>query len=427
MNIQTVKSAGGIDAWLVEDHAVPMLAVRFAVDGGSTQGPSGKEGVANFVAQMLDQGAGDLTAIAFQERIKDLAARLGFSAGKDAFSGSFTTLSENRDEAVQLLKQALTKPRFDADAVERTRQRLMVAIARSAREPSKLANAEWDAVAFAGHAYARPVLGSAASVGKITADDLEVYRKRVLSRDTLKVVAVGDITPAALGTLLDEVFGELPARADLDPLAQTQPILGGRLAVIEMDLPQSVVAFGMGAIPQHDPAYMAAVVLNNMLGGGGFGSRLMEEVRVKRGLAYSVSTQLASARYASVLRGGVATRNDMVGQSLDIIRRELQAMADGEIGQRALDNAKSYLVGSYPLRFDSNAKIASQLLDLRRDGFGLDYVDNRNALVAAVTLDDLKRVAKRLFNPDDLIVTVVGKPVLQPEMVSGTRIAASAA
>jgi zinc protease len=427
MKIQTVKSAGGITAWLVEANAVPMLALRFAFDGGSTQDPAGKEGVANFLAHMLDQGAGDLTALAFQERSKDIAVRLGFSAGRDSFSGSVAALSENRGEAAQLFKQALVMPRFDADAVERTRQRLMIGIARGAREPDKLVNREWNAVAFAGHAYARPVSGSAATVGKITSDDLEVYRRRVLARDTLKVVAVGDITGDALGELLDEVFGQLPASADLAPVPQTQPISGGRLAVIEMDLPQSVVAFGMGAIPQRDPDFMAAFVLNHILGGGGFSSRLMEEVRVKRGLAYSVSTHLAPGRYASVLRGGVATRNDMVGESLDIIRRELQAMADGEINQRDLDNAKSYLIGSYPLRFDSNSKIASQLLALRMDGFGPEYVDSRNGLVSWVTLDDLKRVAKRLFNPENLIVTVVGKPVLKLDSSSGMKLAASAA
>jgi zinc protease len=249
----------------------------------------------------------------------------------------------------------------------------------------------------------------------------------VLARNTLKVVAVGDITAEALGELVDEVFCQLPAAADLAPVPQTQPISGGRLAVIEMDLPQSVVAFGMGAIPRSDPDYMAAFVLNHILGGGGFSSRLMEEVRVKRGLAYSVGTSLAPARFASVLRGGVATQNDMVGDSLDIIRRELQTIADGEISQCDLDNAKSYLIGSYPLRFDANGKIASQLMGLRLDGLGPDYVDNRNAMVAAVTLDELKRGARRLFNPKNLIVTVVGKPALRPAIDGERATEASAA
>lgn len=425
MNIQTVKSPGGIEAWLVEDHAVPMLGMRFAFDGGSSQDPVGKEGVANFTAQMLDQGAGPLSAIEFQERTKDLAVRMGFSASKDVLIGSFTTLTESRNEGVQLLKLALTMPRFDADAVARARQRLAVAVARNARDPDRLASEEWDAVAFAGHAYARPVLGTAGSISKITGDDLEVYRQRVLARDGLKVVAVGDITADALRELLDQVFGELPATAALEPIAQTQLISGGRLAVIEMDLPQSVAVFGIGAFPQRDPDYMAAFVLNHILGGGGFGSRLMEQVRVKRGLAYSVGTYFTHGRYASVLRGGVATRNDLVGQSLDIIRGELQALADGQVSQRDLDSAKSYLIGSYPLRFDANGKIASQLLALRMEGFGPEYVANRNAVVAAVNVDDLKRVAKRLLDTRNLIVTVVGKPVLRPEQRDTARVEAA--
>ncbi|MEI9901002.1 MAG: pitrilysin family protein [Hyphomicrobium sp.] len=214
----------------------------------------------------------------------------------------------------------------------------------------------------------------------------------------MKVVAVGDITPEQLGKLLDEVFGELPAKADLFPVAKTGPVSGGRQTVVDMDVPQSVAVFGLGAMPRKDPDFMAAFVLNQIIGGGGFASKLMEEVREKRGLAYSVYTYVYPYQHASIFSGGVATRNDMMGKSLDIIREELQKMANGEVSQSDLDNAKSYLIGSYPLRFDTNAKIASQLLGLRMDGFGPEYVDNRNATVAAVSLDDLKRVAKRLLD-----------------------------
>jgi zinc protease len=216
---------------------------------------------------------------------------------------------------------------------------------------------------------------------------------------------------ATLKRIVDERMAEWMRRYHYE----TEAVPGGRQIVVDMDLPQSVVAFGTGSIPQRDPDYMAAFVLNHILGGGGFASRLMEEVRVKRGLAYAVWSSLVSMRHASVLRGGVATRNEMVGQSLDIIRAELEKMRDGEISQADLHNARSYLIGSYPLRFDANAKIAGQLLSLRMDGFGIDYVDKRNAMIAAVTLDDLKRVAKRMLEPENLIVTVVGKPVLRPE------------
>lgn len=413
MKIQTVKSPGGIEAWLVEEHAVPMMAMRFAFDGGSSQDPVGKEGVANFVTAMLDEGAGDLTSRQFQERMEDLSMRMNYEEAKDAFYGNFETLTQNRDESAKLLKLALTKPRFDTDAVDRIRQQLLASLAYAARDPDKVAQNQWYAVAFAGHPYARPANGTEATVGKMSSADLEAYRKRVFAKDTLKVVAVGDITPEQLGKLLDEVFGELPAKADLIPVPKTDPVPGGRQTVVDMDVPQSVAVFGMGAMPRKDPDFMPAFVLNQILGGGGFASKLMEEVREKRGLAYSVYTYVYPYQHTSIFSGGVATRNDMMGKSLDIIREELQKMANGEVSQTDLDNAKSYLIGSYPLRFDTNAKIASQLLGLRMDGFGPEYVDNRNATIAALTLDDLKRVAKRLLNTQNLIVTVVGKPALQ--------------
>ena len=224
-------------------------------------------------------------------------------------------------------------------------------------------------------------------------------------------MAVGDITPEQLGKLLDEVFGDLPASAQLTPVATTDPVSGGRQTVVDMNVPQSVAVFGMGAMPRKDPDFIPAFVLNQILGGGGFASKLMEEVREKRGLAYSVYTYVYPFQHASVFSGGVATRNDMMGKSLDIIREELKKA--GDLTQEDLDNAKSYLIGSYPLRFDTNAKIASQLLGLRMDGFGPEYIENRNALIAAVTLDDLKRVAKRMLDTDNLIVTIVGKPELE--------------
>ena len=413
MKIQTVKSPGGIEAWLVEEHAVPMMAMRYAFEGGSSQDPQGKEGLANFLTAMLDEGAGDLGSRAFQERMEDLSMRMSYEEAKDAFYGNFETLTANRDEAVKLLQLAINKPRFDADAVERIRQQLVAGLVYAARDPDKVAQNAWYATAFAGHPYARPANGTEATIGKIARDDLEGYRKRVFAKNTLKVVAVGDIDATQLGALLDEVFGGLPATADLTPVSKTSPVSPGRQSVVEMNVPQSVAVFGMGAMPRKDPDFIPAFVLNQILGGGGFASKLMEEVREKRGLAYSVYTYVYPYRHTSIFSGGVATRNDAMGESLDIIRGELKKMSDDGPSQVDLDNAKSYLIGSYPLRFDTNAKIASQLLGLRMDDFGPEYVETRNAMIAAVTLDDEKRVAKRLLDAQNLIVTVVGKPMLQ--------------
>jgi zinc protease len=410
MKIQVVKSPGGIEAWLVEAHENPLLALKFSFEGGNSQDPAGKDGVANFVSAMLDEGAGDISASDFQEKMEELAMRMRYEDSRDAFYGNFETLTQNRAESLKLLKLALTKPRFDTDAVERIRGQLLANLVYSDRDPEKVAAKEWFSVAFAGHPYGRPAQGTEETVKSITRDDLEAYRKRIFARSNLKVVAVGDITPDDLGKLLDDVFGELPEKADLAPVALTKPAAGAKEKWIDMDVPQSVAMFGLPAMPRKDPDFMAAFVLNQLIGGGGFASRLMEEVREKRGLAYSVYSYIQPFRHTSVLSGGVATRADAIQQSLDVIRKELKHVAEEGPTPDEFENAKKYLIGSYALRFDTNSKIASQLLGLLEDDFGPDYIENRNKMIEAITLDDAKRVAKRLLDTDNLIVTVVGQP-----------------
>ena len=410
MKIQSVKSPGGIQAWLVEEHSVPLMAMRFVFDGGSAQDPVGKEGLANFLSGMMDEGAGDLTATAFQERLEELAVKISFDDARDSLYGNFETLTANRDPAVEMLRLALTKPRFDADAVERVRKQLLANLAYAAKSPDKVAAKAWSARAFEGHPYGRSSDGTTETLQKISSQDLESYRKRVFARDTLKVVAVGDIDAATLGSLLDKVFGELAGKGQLDVVIAKTPAAKDKLEVIEMDVPQSVAQFGLPGLGRKDPDFMAAFVLNQILGGGGFASRLTEEVREKRGLAYSVYSYLQPYKHAPIFGDGVATKNEEIAQSLDVIRAELKRMADDGPTQEELDNAKKYLTGSFAPRFDSNSKIANQLLWMLQEDMGIDYVDKRNALVEAVSLGDTKRVAKRLLKTDDLIITVVGKP-----------------
>ncbi|MFZ4809084.1 MAG: M16 family metallopeptidase [Hyphomicrobiaceae bacterium] len=410
MKIQKVTSPGGIEAWLVEEPKVPLLAMRFLFDGGSSQDPVGKEGLANFLSGMLDEGAGDLDALGFQKRVEDIAMRLSFNDARDAFYGSFETLTANRDAAAELLRLALTSPRFDADAVERVRSQIESSLAFAAKDPDRVADKAWYRTAFPDHPYGRSPSGSLETIRAITRDDLAAFTKRVFARDTLRVVAVGDIDAKALGLMLDKIFGGLPAKARLDPIAYAVPQKGARVEVVEMNVPQSVALFGLGAMKRKDPDFIAAFVMNQILGGGGFASRLMEEVREKRGLAYSVYSYIAPFKHTSIFAGGVATKNEEIAQSLDVIRGELTRMANDGPTADELANAKSYLTGSYALRFDTNAKIANQLLGIYQEDLGIDYVDRRNKEVDAVTLADVKRVAKRLLDTDNLIVMVVGKP-----------------
>ncbi|MBU2532930.1 MAG: insulinase family protein [Alphaproteobacteria bacterium] len=409
MDIQHVTSPGGITAWLVEEHSVPLIAMRFAFEGGSAQDLEGKEGVANLLTTMLDEGAGDLDASAFQDRMEDIAMRLNFSDGRDSFYGNFQTLTENRDAATDLLRLALTEPRFDDAAVDRMRKQLISSLSFAEKNPNQVASKLWAAIAFPNHPYGRAAKGTPETVASITPDDLRTYHKRVFAKSNLKVAVVGDITAAELGGLLDKVFGGLSEKPKLTEVAVTRPA-AGTTKVVDLPVPQSVAVFGFEGLARKDPDFIPAYVLNHILGGGGFSSKLMEEVREKRGLAYSVYSYLQPYDRAAIFAGSVATQNEKLGESLDVIRAEIAQMATEGPSAEDLESAKSYLTGSYALRFDTSDKIASQLLAIQKENLGIDYVNTRNDKILEVTLDDIKRVAKRLLKPDDMIVAVAGQP-----------------
>ena len=411
MKIERVISPGGIEAWLVHSDANPLIAMRFAFRGGSTQDPKGKEGLAYFISAMMDEGAGEFGAVAFQEREQALAMRMDFDTSRDVMLGNVQTLTANKDEVFDLVRLALTKPRFDKDAVERVRAQILAGLKFDENDPGTVASLAWDRLAFQDHPYGRPIKGTMASISAIAPDDLAGYVDRVFARDKLVISVVGDIDAATLGKALDHIFGDLPLQSALTPVAEANPPLGPTSEIIEMDVPQSVAQFGHRGIARKDEDFIPAYVLNYIIGGGGFSSRLMEEVREKRGLAYSVHSNLFPFQHGAVFIGNVATKNEAVGQSLDVIASELRRVADQGPTEEEFADAKSYLTGAYALRFESSSSIANQLLWIQIEDLGIDYAARRNELVEAVTLDDIKRVAKRLIEADRLITTIVGKPV----------------
>jgi zinc protease len=410
MKIQKVTSKKGIEAWLVEDHSRPILSLQFAFTGGAAQDPDGKAGVATFVSGMLDEGSGNLNSEAFQKRMEDLAAKMSVNATHDYIAVSFQTLTENRDASLELLHMALTSPHFTADDAERIREQLIGNLRVEEKDPDKVASLEWFKLAFGSHPYGRPTNGTPESVERITADDLHSYVKRIFARDNLKIAVVGDIDAATLGTVLDRVFADLPAKSDRKPCPDVSWQNASKQRIMQMPNPQSVVQFGFQGLKRRDPDFIPAYILNYVVGGGGFSSKLMQEVREKRGLAYSVYTYLYPLEHAGIFAGGVATENKGVGQSLDLIKAELERASREGLTPEELRTAKDYLIGSFALRFDTSGKIAAQLLAIQLDDLGIDYIDRRNSEIEAVTVADIKRVAKRLLEPKNLIVTVVGEP-----------------
>ena len=410
IEIQEVKSPGGISAWLVEDNSIPLVSMRFAFRGGWANEPENKQGATHFLAGMLDEGAGDMTSKQFQTRQAELAMKLSFRARADYFYGSFQALTRHRDASVELFAEALNKPRFDQVPFERIRNQIILNIKSNDQDPERIASKSWLKLMFANHPYGRTRRGTQESLMTLKPEDLRDVTKRLFAKKGLKVAVVGDISAEELGKLLDRVFGQLPEVGGVVKLKEAAVTAKPAIQIIDKDIPQSVIQFGHSGLKRDDPDFISAYVLNFILGGGGFGSRLTEEIREKRGLTYSVYSYLSPYDHGALFVGAASTQNSRAGETVKLIRQELERMANEGPTAKELEDAKTYMTGSYALRFDTSLKIAGQLLSIQVDNLGMDYVKNRNSLIKAVTLDDLKRLAKRLLKPGELVMTIVGKP-----------------
>ncbi|WP_420394568.1 M16 family metallopeptidase [Acuticoccus sp.] len=410
IDIQEVTSPGGIHAWLVSDDTVPLVAMDFAFAGaGAAQDPTGKAGRANLLSTMLDEGAADLDSVAFQTALRDDAVRLSFEPSRDHFYGNVSVISSNLDRGMDLLAMALTEPRFDEEAISRMRASITANLRREQNDPDTIASHLWSATAFPNHPYGTPSNGTLESVAGLGSDDLAAAHSAGFAKDNLVVAVVGDVDAATLGPMLDRAFGDLPDAADLTPVADVEPAVGAT-AVEALETPQTAIRFGGPGLARDDPDFIPAYVMNHILGGGSFSSWLFEEVREKRGLAYSVYSYVAPFDHSAIFGGGTATRNDRAEEAVAVILEQIGRMASEGPTEEELGEAKAYLTGSYALRFGSSSSTARQLLAIQLDDLGIGYIDERNDLVEAVTLDDVRRSAARILGEGKPTFALVGPP-----------------
>lgn len=410
VDVQRVASKSGIVALLVEDHANPIINMRIAFRGGSALDPDGMEGLAEMVSGLLDEGAGELDSQAFQQRLEDLATSISFSASRETFGGSLSTLTKNRDETFSLLKLALTQPRFDPEPVSRIRSQILAGLRQESEDPDAIAGKTLFKTLFDGHPYSRLRGGTEDSINAITADAMRMFVADRLARDNLVIGVVGDITAIELMVLLDDTFGGLPNHATSWALPEASVPETGQQVVIQKNVPQSSILFAQEGMKRDHPDFYAAYVMNYVLGGGGFSSRLYEEVREKRGLAYSVYSYLSPYDHAGLILGGAGTANERVSETLKVLRDEWRRLAEAGISESELADAKTYLTGSYPLRFTASGRIANMLVGIQLDNLGLDYFDKRNSYIDAITLNDVNRVSKQWLDVDSLTIVIVGEP-----------------
>ena len=410
VEVQQVTSDKGVKALLVEDYTVPLVALSFSFKGGASQDAPGKEGTSQMLTTLLDEGAGEIGPEAFLARLEELGVQYRYNTSHDSFSGSVFTLKSNLDETFELIGLALSDPRFDAEPVERMRTAALSALRRKEARPGALASEAFRETVFGAHPYGRPVDGTIESVKAITREDLADYRRRNFARDNLTVGVVGAISADELKTRLDQLFGRLREQAELKEVPRAQ-IEGGQRVHVDLDVPQTNISFALPGVMRKDPDFFAAYLVNHILGGGSFDSRLYDEVRDKRGLAYSVYSYLGTRDHAGFWGAGSATRADRAQQTVDIIRAELERMAKDGPTAEELDAAKKFIKGTYAIsNLDTSQKIAGVLVAIQEGDLGLDYIDRRKDLIDAVTLEDAKRVAGELLSTEPTVITV-GRPL----------------
>lgn len=407
--ITAVTSPGGLTAWLVEEHSIPFVALEIRFLGGASLDAPGKRGAVNLMTALIEEGAGDLDAQAFAEARESLAATYTFRAGDDTIAVSAQFLTENRAAAAALLKKALIQPRFDPDAIDRVRAQVISGLKSDAQDPETIAGHTYDQLAFGTHPYGSSRDGTLESVAALTRPDILAAYAGGLARDRIFIGAVGDISAPELGQLIDDLLGALPATGAPLP-GRADYLLTGGVTVVPFDGPQSITVFGQTGLRRDDPDFFAAYILNEVLGGGRFGARLMTEVREKRGLTYGISTVLSPMDHAELLTGQFASANEKTAEAIEVVKAEWLKAAEG-ITAEELDQAKTYLTGAYALRFDGNGPIADIMVGMQMDHLPIDYIATRNDKVNAVSLADVTRLAKRLIQPDQLHFVVVGKPV----------------
>jgi zinc protease len=406
--VEEVVSPGGVRAWLVRAPASPLIALHFAFMGGSVQDPDGKEGVAAMLASLLGEGAGGLDGPAFRSAVARAGLRIDFSAARDAIFGSAEFVGSARDEALELLRLALVEARLDASSIETVRSRMLAENAAADRDQRAIAYRHWHERAFAGHRYARPAEGTETSLAQIGREDLVRFRNRLLSRGALRVAVVADLEPSALGALLDRVFASLPAEIAMVPPRTIPPRLDTGTAFVDSDFPRALAITGLPFLAPHDPDFAAALVLQRILAGDQLEARLLAEIRVRRGIAYSASLEPAGDSYTTFLRGELFAPPDRMTEALAAVKAVIAEMAAAGPTEAEVEAARSYLIGSFPLGFDSSSRIAANLLSLRMAGHDPGYLARRPQALAAVSRADVQRVAGRLLAPNTVAITVVG-------------------
>ncbi len=404
--IKEVTSPSGIKAWLVEDYTVPIISLSLQFAGGSSSDPEGKEGLTSVLTAMMDEGAGDLDTESLKAELEALGIEIGFSTTRDHISGGMRLVRSDLDRAFELFSMILNEPGFEPASLERVRAGFISRYQRSLTEPNAILGTAMREVLFEGHAYSRPSNGDAISLNAISREDVIDHHGRLFARSNLHVGVVGAIGPNELAVKLDEVFANLPMQANFESPHEITPQLGVRKH-IGFESPQGLVSLALPGRKRSDPEFFAAFLVNHILGGGTFSSRLFEEIREKRGLVYGVNSSMVTREHGAYLGAGFATRADQTEDALEVMLTEISRLAKEGPSEGELELAKQYVIGSYAINnLDTSSKIADVLVGLQADELGIDYIETRRAAINSVTLEQARAIAGELLGVEPTVITL---------------------
>jgi zinc protease len=407
---QRVDNSLGIEAWLVEEHSGSAVAMGIEFAGGSSQDPPGLRGLTNFLVGLMYEGAGDLDSTAYKARQKELSIQLGWEFDRDSLWGILITPSQNRVEAGHLTGLALTSPRYDSADVERVRELILMG-ARS-RTPAQVGLLAFMAALYPTHIYGSWESGDVYTLSAMTAPDLRAYRAKILARDNLKVVIVGDVDKAGAGELLALSFAGLPAKAELVPIAQAPAPLAKRIDAKGM-VTQTSIRFGGPAPKRSDRDYAAASAAAYIVGTRSAGSRLFDALVTNSGLTTAVSLTLNATDHAGWFAGNMNTQPDQANAAIATLERELKRFADEGPTPAELVRAQNYLVDAFIARFESPPSVAVELVNEVAAGLGTDFAERYVAQLLSLKADDVKRAAAKMFAPGLVIFTMA--PAATPQ------------
>lgn len=409
LKVETVETPAGTTAWLMEDRTLPIITLHFEWRGGTAQDPEALQGLTLLMASLLNEGAGPYDSRAFQDRLSFLGTEMRFDADRDSITAEIRMLRPHRNESLALFRSALSEPRFDEEAIMRMKHELKTLIRMRREDPSDRARDLWYASAFNGHPYASPSEGTPGTIDQISADDLRRHHQALMAQDNVIISAFGDISPRELKLVLNELLPALPAQHQTTSIA-AHPLQRDGVITEFHEGPQSAVFFGFAGVALNDADFYPAFVLNYILGGGGFASRLTEELREKRGLTYSVYSYLVDQSAAPLWIGGFTSDRSTVAQALTLVREEMAKLREDGVSEKELRDAKTYLEGSYALRFDSGMSIVQQMSFAQWFGLPENYFETRNQFIENVTLEAVNRVAREHLDPEKLLIQIVGTP-----------------